>query len=141
MRSFRWPLLALVVLTLIALAGYLTGLFPGEIGGGNGISVSRETGEGTETLLISLRHTHERTRWTQERKGYRIDIRRQGPNLYSLNIALVDHDKETETRRQINTSLYLQPGRNLIGGFTAADQEPGGSPNIIRQRIVVRVLP
>lgn len=142
MSSFRWPLLVLLVLTLIALAGYLTGFFPREVSASRSLSVSRKSGENnTEILLIRLRHASERTHWSRTRDDYRIDIRRQGPDLYSLKIALIDRKQETETRRQMNTSLHLEPGRNLVGGFTVT--EPGGNrqQSLSRQKIVVEVIP
>ena len=142
MKSFRWPLLRLVIATLVALGGYLPGVFPSEPGEGRGISLSREATGNTETLLIRLRHSGEQTRWFHSGGGYDIDIQRRGPDLYDLDIAQVERDKEVETRRRMNTSLHLEPGRNLVGGFTYTDQRQAGQPAMqIQQAIVVELLP
>ncbi|ASK33455.1 hypothetical protein CEK62_03160 [Alcanivorax sp. N3-2A] len=142
MKSFRWPLLLLVIATLVALGGYLLGVFPSEPGEGRGISVSRETAGDTVTVLVRLRHSERQTQWLYSGGGYDIDIQRRGPDLYDLDIAQLERDKEVETRRRMNTSLHLEPGRNLVGGFTYTDQPKGGQPaKQVQQAIVVELLP
>lgn len=116
MNIFKWPLLILILLTGLALAGYIAGLFPGARPPTDAIQVTLEQHGADRTLRIRLANTDTRTHWHKTADRYRVDVQRRGPDLYQFDIALID--PHTDRSRRLHTSARVDDQSVTLGGFT-----------------------
>lgn len=116
MKTFKWPLLILLVLTAVALGAYWLGLVPKAQDTYSGIHVSVEHQNGDRILHIRLDHAGTRTHWQAKGDRYRVDIHRRGPDLYRFKIALINPKTGHTRRLEGAATVGKQPV--TVGGFT-----------------------
>lgn len=126
MKRFAIALVLLVVLTALMLAGYFSGVFrspaPTESAA---ITVTDEVRGDTHVMSLRLRDAGTRRHWHSEGDDHRVDIRREGADLYHLDITLLEKGAAPLERR-MRSKVVLGPGRHWVGGFSYHDagQQP-----------------
>lgn len=116
MKTFKWPLLTLLVLTVLALAGYFLGLLPNSRRAYSDIQVSLDHRNGDRILHIRLDRAGSRTHWRARGERYRVDIHRRGPDLYRFKIALINPKTGRTRRLEGSATVGKQPV--TVGGFS-----------------------
>lgn len=117
MKRFAIALSLLVILTVLVLAGYFSGVFfPPAPPAGAAITVTEESRGDVQVVGLHLRDADTRRHWHSEGDDHRVDIRREGVDLYHLDIALIEQGTAPLERR-MRSSVVLGPGRHWVGGF------------------------
>ena len=129
MKTFKWPLLILLVLTALALAAYFFGLLPRPGAGHADISVSLNQHDGDNTLHIVLEQADTRTHWRAKSSRYRVDIYRRGPDLYHFQVALIDPDSGRS--RELKGAAVVGKEPVTVGGFTDSRGQRLNHDNIV----------
>jgi len=121
MKRFAIALVLLVVLTALMLAGYFSGVSraPAQPEAA-AIIVTEEIRGDTRIMELRLRDAATRRHWHSEGDNHRVDMRREGADLYHLDIALLDESIAPLARRMRST-VVLRPGRHRVGGFSYDD--------------------
>ncbi|KXJ42647.1 hypothetical protein [Alloalcanivorax venustensis] len=121
MKRFAVAFVLLLVLTALMLAGYFSGVFrapaPPEAAA---ITVTEEMRGDIRITELRLRDAATRRHWHSEGDNHRVDIRREGADLYHLDIALLD-ERIAPLERRMRSTVVLRPGRHRVGGFSYDD--------------------
>lgn len=117
MKRFTIPLVLLVVLTALVMAGYFSGVLRSPA---DPISVSEAVHGEVWVTVLRLRDAATRRHWHSEGEHHRVDIRREGANLYHFDIALLEGGS-APLARSMRSSLELSPGRHWVGAFSYDD--------------------
>ncbi len=124
MKRFAIALALLVVLTALMLAGYFSGVFrsppPPEAAA---ITVTEAIRGDTRVTSLRLRDAATRRHWHSEGDDHRVDIRREGADLYHLDVALLE-EGSAPLERRMRSTVVLRPGRHWVGGFSYDDVGP-----------------
>ncbi|MCG8392880.1 MAG: hypothetical protein MI745_07340 [Pseudomonadales bacterium] len=88
--------------------------------------------ESGKDWVISLYEEQERRQWRASGDGYRVQIERQGEDVFVLDIAL-PHGADAQ-RHRIRQQVRLAEGATLVAAF-GADGDAAGDTRVIVDRV------